>query len=115
MALKLLPTDAYPWPVIVPLFHDAKWNDHEFTAHFKVISKERRQEITANPAADGDAALLEEVVEKWEGLNDLDGNEIPNNPETRALVFGTEQYARAMVYAYLESRDGPAKNSRRRP
>ena len=99
---------SYKWPVEVSLPVDGgKFAKQTFTAVFRKMSRSAFN----NLIDEGDDALVAEIVESWEGIEDEHGDELVYNAENRALLFDDPYVMRAVIQAYTDSITGAAEKN----
>jgi hypothetical protein len=99
---------SYKWPVDVSLPVDGgKFAKQTFTAVFRKMSRSAFN----NLIDEGDDALVAEIVESWEGIEDEHGDELVYNAENRALLFDDPYVMRAVIQAYTDSITGAAEKN----
>ena len=108
MAFVLKKVASYKWPVSVDVPVDGgKFKKETFTAVFKKISRSGFNELVES----GDDALIDEIIEGWEGIKDEDGNELEFSDEAKSVLFDDPYVLRAVITAYTDSITGSqAKN-----
>ena len=108
MAFVLKKVSSYKWPVSVEVPVDGgKFKKETFTAIFKKMSRSAFNDLIEA----GDDALIDQIVEGWEGVKDEDGNEVEYNDENKVALFDDPYVLRAVITAYTDSVTGSqAKN-----
>lgn len=99
---------SYKWPVEVSVPVDGgKFAKQTFTAVFRKMSRSAFNELID----EGDDALVEQLIEGWEGIQDEQGDDLPYNPANKKLLFDDPYVLRAVIQAYTDSITGaPEKN-----
>jgi hypothetical protein len=108
MAFVLKKTASYKWPVTVETPIDGgKFDKQTFEAVFKKMSRSAFNDLVEQ----GDDALIDSILEGWDGISDEDGKEIPFTVKTKKLLTDDPYVVRALISAYADSITGaPAKN-----
>lgn len=108
MAFVLKKVSSYKWPVSVEVPVDGgKFKKETFTAIFKKMSRSAFNDLIEA----GDDALIDQIVEGWEGVKDEDGDEVEYNDENKVTLFDDPYVLRAVITAYTDSVTGSqAKN-----
>lgn len=108
MAFVLKKVSSYKWPVSVEVPVDGgKFKKETFTAIFKKMSRSAFNDLIEA----GDDALIDQIVEGWEGVKDEDGDEVEYNDENKVALFDDPYVLRAVITAYTDSVTGSqAKN-----
>lgn len=108
MAFVLKKVSSYKWPVSVEVPVDGgKFKKEAFTAIFKKMSRSAFNDLIEA----GDDALIDQIVEGWEGVKDEDGDEFEYNDENKIALFDDPYVLRAVITAYTDSVTGSqAKN-----
>lgn len=108
MAFVLKKVSSYKWPVTVEVPVDGgKFKKETFTAIFKKMSRSAFNDLIEA----GDDALIDQIVEGWEGVKDEDGDEVEYNDENKVALFDDPYVLRAVITAYTDSVTGSqAKN-----
>lgn len=108
MAFVLKKVSSYKWPVSVEVPVDGgKFKKETFTAIFKKMSRSAFNDLIEA----GDDALIDQIVEGWEGVKDEDGDELEYNDENKVALFDDPYVLRAVITAYTDSVTGlQAKN-----
>lgn len=97
----------YKWPVIAELPADGRFERQSFDVVFRRLGRSQFKEL----AEQGDAELLEAVLDGWEGVEDENGKPLPCTPAIRREMTDDPFFSRAVLKAYLESLEGAqAKN-----
>lgn len=103
MAFVLKKTASYKWPVTVETPIDGgKFEKQTFDAVFKKISRSTFNELLEK----GDDALVEGILEGWDGIKDEDGKEVPFTQKTKKEVCDDHYIMKALVQAYADSVTG---------
>lgn len=99
---------SYKWPVEVSVPVDGgKFAKQTFTAVFRKMSRSAFNELID----EGDDALVEQLIEGWEGIQDEQGDDLLYSPENKKLLFDDPYVLRAVIQAYTDSITGaPEKN-----
>ena len=99
---------SYKWPVDVSLPVDGgKFAKQTFTAVFRKMSRSAFN----NLIDEGDDALVAEIVESWEGIQDEHGDELVCNDQNREMLFDDPYVMRAVIQAYTDSITGAAEKN----
>ena len=108
MAFVLKKVSSYKWPVSVDIPIDGgKFKKETFTAIFKKMSRSSFNDLIDQ----GDDALVNEIIEGWDGIKDELGEEVEYSESTKVELFDDPYVLRAVVTAYTESLMGAqAKN-----
>jgi hypothetical protein len=108
MAFVLKKVSTYKWPVEVSVPVDGgKFKKETFTAVFKKMSRSAFNDLIDM----GDDALVDEIIEGWEGIKDEDGEEVPFCSGTKKELFDDPYVLRALIESYTNSITGaPEKN-----
>lgn len=94
---------SYKWPVEVSVPVDGgKFAKQTFTAVFRKMSRTAFNDLID----EGDDALIDEIVEGWEGIKDEQGDDLVYNDENRTLLFDDPYVMRAVIQAYTNSITG---------
>jgi hypothetical protein len=108
MAFVLKKVASYKWPVTVETPIDGgKFQKQTFDAIFKKMS---RSEFN-NLVEQGDDALVDQIVEGWEGITDEDGKEIPFTQKTKKELTDDPYVMRALITAYADSVMGASQKN----
>jgi hypothetical protein len=108
MAFVLKKTASYKWPVTVETPIDGgKFEKQAFDAVFKKMSRSAFNDLVDK----GDDALVDGILEGWDGIKDEDGKEIPFTQKTKKELCDDPYVMKALIQAYADSVTGaPAKN-----
>lgn len=108
MSFVLKKVSSYKWPVSVDVPVDGgKFKKETFTAVFKKMSRSAFNDLVEQ----GDDALINEIIEGWEGIKDEDGDAIEYSKEVCSELFDDPYVLRAVISAYTDSLLGAqAKN-----
>jgi len=108
MAFVLKKVSSYKWPVTVEVPVDGgKFKKETFTAVFKRMSRSAFNDLVEA----GDDALVDQIIEGWEGVKDEDGDEVEYNDENKVMLFDDPHVLRGVITAFTESITGSqAKN-----
>lgn len=108
MAFVLKKVASYKWPVTVETPIDGgKFQKQTFDAIFKKMS---RSEFN-NLVEQGDDALVDQIVEGWEGITDEDGKEIPFTQKMKKELTDDPYVMRALITAYADSVMGASQKN----
>lgn len=108
MAFVLKKVSTYKWPVEVSVPVDGgKFKKETFTAIFKKMSRSAFNELID----DGDDALVDQIIEGWEGIKDEDGEEVPFCAGTKKELFDDPYVLRALIESYTNSITGAAEKN----
>ncbi len=106
--------ETYPWPVVYEAAGAAgRFEKSQFTAEFRRLSQSRLKELHDQGATGriDDEQFCEEVLVGWSGIKDAQGEDFPDTPVNRRLLFDLAGMTAAIVRAYLDSVPGaPRKN-----
>lgn len=119
MPFVLKKSATYRWPVEYKTpADDGKYDRQQFTVEFKRIDQQRIDEIyaaaKAAAAAAGDfedAALAEEVVLGWSGVQADSGEAFDFTPNNRAVLLALPGMRSAILTAFFESIRGAARKN----
>jgi len=108
MAFVLKKTASYKWPVKVEVPVDGgKFESQTFDAVFKKMCRSSFGDLLEK----GEDALLEQILEGWEGINDENGKEVPFTQKNKKELCDDPYVVRALIAAYADSVTGVlAKN-----
>jgi hypothetical protein len=108
MAFVLKKTASYKWPVTVETPVDGgKFDKQTFDAVFKKMSRSAFNDLVDK----GDDALIDGILEGWDGIKDEEGKEIPFTQKTKKELCDDPYVIKALIQAYADSVTGaPAKN-----
>ena len=108
MAFVLKKVSTYKWPVEVSVPVDGgKFKKETFTAIFKKMSRSAFNELID----EGDDALVDEIIEGWEGIKDEDGEDVPFCAGTKKELFDDPYVLRALIESYTNSITGAAEKN----
>jgi hypothetical protein len=108
MAFVLKKVSTYKWPVEVSIPVDGgKFKKETFTAIFKKMSRSAFNELID----EGDDALVDQIIEGWEGIKDEDGEEVPFCAGTKKELFDDPYVLRALIESYTNSITGAAEKN----
>ena len=108
MAFVLKKVSTYKWPVEVSVLVDGgKFKKETFTAIFKKMSRSAFNELID----EGDDALVDQIIEGWEGIKDEDGEEVPFCAGTKKELFDDPYVLRALIESYTNSITGAAEKN----
>jgi hypothetical protein len=108
MAFVLKKVSTYKWPVEVSVPVDGgKFKKETFTAIFKKMSRSAFNELID----EGDDALVDQIIEGWEGIKDEDGEEVPFCAGTKKELFDDPYVLRALIESYTNSITGAAEKN----
>ena len=108
MAFVLKKVSTYKWPVEVSVPVDGgKFKKETFTAIFKKMSRSAFNELID----EGDDALVDEIIEGWEGVKDEDGEDVPFCAGTKKELFDDPYVLRALIESYTNSITGAAEKN----
>lgn len=110
-------SDEYTWPVTVEIPTDrGRYQKQRFQARFARVSQERidqlLKEVNAGryDGAEGDQALIDEILLGWSGIQTEDGEDYPYTDANRdALLASIAGLRAAIIGAFFESVNGGAK------
>lgn len=108
MSFVLKKVSSYKWPVTVEVPCDGgKFKKETFTAVFRKMTRSAFNDLVDQ----GDEALVDQIIEGWEGIKDEDGDEVPFTESNKVALFDDPYVLRALISAYTDSLTGnPAKN-----
>jgi hypothetical protein len=108
MAFVLKKTASYKWPVTVETPIDGgKFEKQTFDAVFKRMSRSAFMDLLDK----GEEALVEQILEGWDGVLDDDGKEIAFTQKNKKEMLDDPYVIRALITAYADSVAGVlAKN-----
>ncbi len=90
---------------------DGGFSNETFTAVFKVLPKDKAEELLERVKDAPDVGLLREILVGFEDVMDEAGNAIEYSDETRDLLIGIPYVAIPLIKAYHEANLGfRAKN-----
>lgn len=108
MAFVLKKVSTYKWPVEVSVPVDGgKFKKETFTAIFKKMSRSAFNDLID----EGDDALVDQIIEGWEGIKDEDGEEVPFCAGTKKELFDDPYVLRALIESYTNSITGAAEKN----
>lgn len=108
MAFVLKKVSTYKWPVEVSIPVDGgKFKKETFTAVFKKMSRSAFNDLIDM----GDDALVDEIIEGWEGIKDEDGEEVPFCAGTKKELFDDPYVLRALIQSYTDSITGATEKN----
>ena len=108
MAFVLKKVSTYKWPVEVSVPVDGgKFKKETFTAIFKKMSRSAFNELID----EGDDALVDQIIEGWEGIKDEDGEEVPFCAGTKKELFDDPYVLRALIESYTDSITGATEKN----
>lgn len=108
MAFVLKKNASYKWPVKVETPVDGgKFEKQTFDAIFKKISRSAFNDLVDK----GDDALIDGILEGWDGIKDEDGKDIVFTEKNKKELCDDPYIVKALISAYADSITGaPAKN-----
>ena len=108
MAFVLKKVSTYKWPVTVSVPVDGgKFRNETFSVLFRKIGRSQFNEL----AEQDENALVDAIVEGWDGIKDEDGDNVPFTDEAKAVLLDDPFVMKAIINAYADSYGGaPAKN-----
>ena len=108
MAFVLKKTASYKWEVKVEIPVDGnRFESQTFEAVFKKISRSTFNALVEK----GDDALLDGILEGWDGINDESGKPVPFTEKNKKELCDDPYVMKALIQAYADSVTGaPAKN-----
>jgi len=108
MAFVFKKTASYKWQVTVETPIDGgKFEKQTFDAVFKKMSRSAFNDLVDK----GDDALIDSILEGWDGIADESGKEIPFTAKAKKELMDDPYVVRALITAYADSITGaPAKN-----
>lgn len=84
-----------------------RFEKQTFEAVFKKMSRSAFNDLVDQ----GDDALIDSILEGWDGISDESGKEIPFTQKTKKELTDDPYVVRALISAYADSITGaPAKN-----
>jgi hypothetical protein len=100
MAFVLKKTASYKWPIKVEIPVDGgKFETQTFDAVFKKMSRS-----AFNKTVDeGDDALIDAILQGWDGIKDEDGKDIPFTESALTQLLEIPTVAGQIVRAWFES------------
>lgn len=108
MAFVLKKVSTYKWPVEVSVPIDGgRFKKETFTAIFKKMSRSAFNELID----EGDDALVDEIIEGWEGIKDEDGEEVAFCDVTKKELFDDPYVLRALIQSYTDSITGATEKN----
>lgn len=115
MPLKLAKERRFTWPVKVTRPDGGQWQQFEFTAHFRAITRDELAQITGNTL--NAVALVRNHLVGWEGVQDSDGQPLAFNDESVDAALSDIDVLRGLVESLTEASAGGAelKNSKPLP
>lgn len=100
MAFVLKKVASYKWPVTVETPIDGgKFQKQTFDAIFKKMSRSEFNDLVEK----GDDALIDQILEGWEGIADESGKELPFTQKTKKELADDPYVMRALISAYADS------------
>jgi len=108
MAFVLKKVASYKWPVTVEIPTDGgKFEKQTFDATFKRMSRSAFNGLVDK----GDDALVDGILEGWDGIKDEDGKDLPFTQKNKKDLCDDPYVMKALIQAYADSVTGaPAKN-----
>ena len=108
MAFVLKKVASYKWPIKVEIPVDGgKFETQTFDAIFKKMSRSSFNDLVDK----GDDALVDGILEGWDGITDEAGKEVPFTQKTKKELCDDPYVMKAIIQAYADSVTGaPAKN-----
>ena len=105
MAFVLKKVASYKWPVTVETHIDGgRFEKTTFDATFRKMSRSSFNDLVDK----GDDALIEGILEGWEGIFDETGKEIPFTAKSKKEICDDPYVVRALITAYADSLSGGA-------
>lgn len=102
MAFVRKKVSTYEWPVTAEVPVDGRFEKQSFKVIFKRLGRSQFKEL----AEQGDAELLDAVLEGWESVEDENGKALAFTPAIRREMTDDPFFTRAVLKAYLESLEG---------
>jgi len=100
MAFVLKKTASYKWPVKVEVPVDGgKFETETFDAVFKRMSRSAFMDLLDK----GEDALVDQILEGWEGVMDESGKEMPFTQKNKKEMLDDPYVIRALITAYADS------------
>lgn len=98
------------WPVTISVPQSGGTvQKHKIEAEFDLLTQSRLAEVMASDRnADGDTALLREVLVGWEGVADESGQPVEFSAETRDDLVDIPYVRAALIRSYFEAASGNA-------
>jgi hypothetical protein len=104
MAFVLKKVASYKWPVTVEIPSDGKFEKQTFDAIFKKMSRSAFNDLVDK----GDDALVDGILEGWDGITDEDGKELAFSQKAKKELVDDPHVMKAIITAYAESITGAA-------
>jgi len=104
MAFVLKKVASYKWPVTVEIPSDGKFEPQTFDAIFKKMSRSAFNDLVDK----GDDALVDGILEGWDGITDEDGKELAFSQKAKKELVDDPHVMKAIITAYAESITGAA-------
>ena len=103
MAFVLKKTASYKWPVTVETPIDGgKFEKQTFDAVFKKMSRSAFNDLVNK----GDDALVDGILESWDGIKDEDGKDIAFTQKNKKELCDDPYVMKALIQAYADSVTG---------
>lgn len=108
MAFVLKKVASYKWPVTVEVPIDGgRFEKQTFDAIFKKMSRSAFNDLLDK----GDEALVDGILEGWDGIKDEEGKDIPFSQKAKKELLDDNYVMKALIQAYADSIVGAqAKN-----
>jgi len=108
MAFVLKKVASYKWPVTVEIPIDGgRFEKQTFDAVFKKMSRSAFNDLLDK----GDEALVDGILEGWDGIKDEDGKDLPFSQKNKKELLDDTYVMKAVIQAYADSIVGAqAKN-----
>jgi len=108
MAFVLKKTASYKWEVKVEIPVDGnRFETQTFEAVFRKMSRSAFNDLIDK----GDDALVDGILEGWEGIKDEEGKDVPFTQKNKKELCDDPYVMKALIQAYADSVTGaPAKN-----
>lgn len=115
MPLKIAKERRFTWPVRVTRPDGGKWQQFEFTAHFRAFTKDDLDRLAAGEINGADTIRAHLVG--WEGVQDADGQPLAFTDESVSAALSDIDVLRGLMEALAEAVAGGAelKNSKPLP
>jgi hypothetical protein len=104
MAFVLKKVASYKWPVTVEIPNEGKFDKQTFDAIFKKMSRSAFNDLVDK----GDDALVDGILEGWDGVKDEDGKELAFSQKAKKELVDDPHVMKAIITAYAESITGAA-------
>lgn len=107
---KIVQESSYKWPVTVYIPRDGgKFVKAVFSAEFKALPQDQIDGVLQDiREGDPDANFAAECLTGWNGVQDVDGSDLPYSDEAKDKLLNMSYVRNAVVTAFFESISGGA-------